>query len=78
MPQTLLKIDHQVGSLPRRLNPRFARLIRSIRRADPQLAEAILAEIAVAQQAERRARLLLARYRIMRRRVPILKFPKRA
>ncbi len=63
-----------IGSLPRRFPPRFARLMREIRKADPALAAAIRREIVAAQTAERRVRSLLARYRITCRRVPVLHF----
>lgn len=66
-----------IGSLPRRFSPKFARLMREIRRSRPSLADGILHEIQAAQAAERRANRLLAQYRIGKRRVPILRFPQR-
>lgn len=71
--KTKLKV-RPIGSLPRRFPARFAKLMREIRKADPALAAAIRREIVTAQEAEHRVRRLLARYRIQRRRTPLLHF----
>lgn len=70
----ILCSPHPIGSLPRRYSPKFARLMRQIRAADPCLADDIQAQIRAAQAAERKARHLLARFRIATRRVKIHDF----
>jgi hypothetical protein len=61
-----------IGSLPRRYAPKFARLMREIRQSNVELADAIHEQIVRAQIAERKAHRLLARYRISKRRAPVL------
>ena len=74
--QHLTTLDSKpVGSLPRRYAPRFARLMREIRRTDAGLADAIREQLVISQLAERKARRLLARYRISQRKTSILRFP---
>ncbi|PCJ55286.1 MAG: hypothetical protein COA70_03360 [Planctomycetota bacterium] len=75
--QTQTTISNKpIGSLPRRYTAKFARLMQEIRQVNPALADAIREQIVTAQTAERTARRMLTRYRIAKRRVPVLNFFK--
>lgn len=69
-------VEKPIGSLPRRYSPKFAQLMQGIRHADRDLADAIQEQIVLAQVAEKKARRLLAQYRIAKRRAPVLRLLK--
>ena len=56
---------------------RMARTVKTIALSHPEIAEQIRAEMEKIQNAQHRKRMLLARYRIAVRRVPVLQFPQR-
>lgn len=67
-----------IGILPLRCSRSFARLLREIRVADPELAQRIREQACAAQAAAKEVRRLLARHRLRVRRVPVLSFPRAA